>query len=87
MWLNVYRLQEQLKNRSEACLLIAANKMITVYWHMLIVCFSLRGSHFYTEEDGVCSFEVVVECYKITVRHTPENSNLGRNRIDWKGIK
>jgi hypothetical protein len=86
MWLNAYRLQEQLKNRSEVCLLIAANMMITVYWHMLIVYFSLRGSHFYTEEDGVCSFEVVVECNQITVCRIPEDSNLRRNRGTGKEL-
>jgi hypothetical protein len=67
MWPNVYRLQKQLKNRSEGCLVIAADMIITVDWDTLIVCFLLRGLHFYTEEDGVCFFEVVVECYQITV--------------------
>jgi hypothetical protein len=86
MWLNIYRLQKQLKNRSEVCLIIAANKMITVYWDMLIVCFPLHGLRFYTEEDGVCSFEVVVECYQITVCRIPEDSNLRRNRETGKEL-
>jgi hypothetical protein len=60
--------------------------MITVYWHMLIVCVFLRGSHFHTEEDGVCSFEVVVECYQITVCRIPEDSNLRRNRGTGKEL-
>ena len=47
--------------------------MITVYWDMLIVCFSLCGLHFYNEGDGVCSFEAVVECYQITVCRIPED--------------
>jgi len=53
MWLNIYRLQRQLKNRSEVCLLVVTNMRIAIYWDMLIVCCSLRGLHFHTEEDGV----------------------------------
>lgn len=53
--------------------------MITVYWCVFIFCFSLRGLHFCTEEDGVYSFEVVLEWYQITVCRIPEDSNLRRN--------
>jgi len=79
-------MQKQLKNKSRVCLFIAANMTITVYWEMLIVCFSLRGLHFYIEEDGVCSFEVVVECYQVTVSRIPKDSNLRRNRRTEKEL-
>jgi hypothetical protein len=80
----IYRLQRKIKNRSEICLLTTVNMMITVYWVMHIVCFSLRGLHFCTEEDGVSSFEVMLECCQVTICRISKDSNLRRDRRTGK---
>jgi len=53
---------------------------------MFSVWFSLRGLDFYTEEDGVYSFDLVLEWYQITACRIPEDSNIRRNRGTGKEL-